>query len=64
MYVLDRRDGKLLRANALVRMSWANGVDMKTGRPNLTPENSRLYDRPEDRLPRHARRAQLASGGL
>ncbi len=40
LYVLDRRDGKLLRANALVRMSWANGVDMKTGRPNLTPETS------------------------
>jgi quinohemoprotein ethanol dehydrogenase len=38
LYVLDRRDGKLLRANPLVRMSWANGVDMKTGRPNLTPQ--------------------------
>ncbi len=40
LYVLDRRDGKLLRAHPLVRMSWANGVDMKTGRPNLTPETS------------------------
>ncbi|MBT2188109.1 PQQ-dependent dehydrogenase, methanol/ethanol family [Sphingobium nicotianae] len=40
LYVLDRRDGKLLRANALVRMNWANGVDMKTGRPRLTPEHS------------------------
>lgn len=40
MYVLDRRDGKLLRAHPLVRMNWANGVDMKTGRPNLTPEHS------------------------
>jgi len=40
LYVLDRRDGKLLRAHPLVRMSWANGVDMKTGRPNLTPEYS------------------------
>jgi quinohemoprotein ethanol dehydrogenase len=40
LYVLDRRDGKLLRANAIVRMNWAKGVDMKTGRPNLTPESS------------------------
>src|SRR5690606_25271856 len=24
----------------LVRMNWADGVDMKTGRPNLTPERS------------------------
>lgn len=40
LYVLDRRDGKLLRANPLVRMNWADGVDMKTGRPNLTPEKS------------------------
>ncbi|MBO9574890.1 MAG: PQQ-dependent dehydrogenase, methanol/ethanol family [Sphingobium sp.] len=40
LYVLDRRDGKLLRANAIARQSWANGVDMKTGRPNLTPEYS------------------------
>ena len=47
MYVLDRRDGKLLRANALVRMSWANGVDMKTGRPNLTPEHSDYTNGPK-----------------
>jgi quinohemoprotein ethanol dehydrogenase len=40
LYVLDRRDGKLLRANAIARMSWADGVDMKTGRPNLTPQYS------------------------
>jgi quinohemoprotein ethanol dehydrogenase len=47
MYVLDRRDGKLLRANALVRMNWANGVDMKTGRPNLTPESSDYTNGPK-----------------
>ncbi|WCT77929.1 PQQ-binding-like beta-propeller repeat protein [Novosphingobium humi] len=40
MYVLDRRDGKLLRANAIARVNWASGVDLKTGRPNLTPESS------------------------
>ncbi|MBO9582169.1 MAG: PQQ-dependent dehydrogenase, methanol/ethanol family [Sphingobium sp.] len=47
LYVLDRRDGKLLRANALVRMSWANGVDMKTGRPNLTPQFSDYTNGPK-----------------
>ena len=40
MYVLDRRTGQLLRANAIARVNWASGVDMKTGRPNLTPESS------------------------
>lgn len=40
LYVLDRKTGKLIRANAIVRMNWANGIDMKTGRPNLTPEHS------------------------
>lgn len=40
LYILDRRDGKLLRANAIVRMNWADGVNMKTGRPKLTPASS------------------------
>lgn len=47
LYVLDRRDGKLLRAHALVRMNWADGVDMKTGRPNLTPERSDYTNGPK-----------------
>ena len=47
LYVIDRRNGKLLRANALVRMNWANGVDMKTGRPNLTPEHSDFSTSPK-----------------
>jgi len=47
LYVLDRRDGKLLRANAIARMNWANGVDMKTGRPNLTPERSDYTNGPK-----------------
>lgn len=47
LYVLDRRDGTLLRANALVRMSWADGIDMKTGRPNLTPQWSDYTDGPK-----------------
>lgn len=39
-YILDRRDGKLLSAEPIAYMNWANGIDMKTGRPNLTPEHS------------------------
>jgi quinohemoprotein ethanol dehydrogenase len=35
LYVLDRRDGKLLRANRLVRTNWATSVDAKTGRPAM-----------------------------
>jgi alcohol dehydrogenase (cytochrome c) len=33
LYVLDRATGKLLAANAFARVNWADGIDMKTGRP-------------------------------
>lgn len=36
IYVLDARDGKLLAANTFGRVNWADGVDMTTGRPNVT----------------------------
>jgi alcohol dehydrogenase (cytochrome c) len=32
-YVIDRTDGKLLAANPYVKVNWASGIDMKTGRP-------------------------------
>jgi alcohol dehydrogenase (cytochrome c) len=32
-YVLDRTNGKVLAANPYVKVNWATGVDMKTGRP-------------------------------
>ena len=32
-YVLDRTNGKLLAANPYVKVNWANGIDLKTGRP-------------------------------
>jgi alcohol dehydrogenase (cytochrome c) len=32
-YVLDRTNGKLLAANPYVRVNWATGIDMKSGRP-------------------------------
>ena len=35
LYVLDAKSGKLLAANPYVDVSWASGVDMKTGRPIL-----------------------------
>jgi quinohemoprotein ethanol dehydrogenase len=47
LYVLDRRDGKLLRANPIVRTNWASGVDLKTGRPNLTPASSDYANGPK-----------------
>jgi quinohemoprotein ethanol dehydrogenase len=36
-YVLDRRDGKLISATNFVPVSWASGVDPKTGRPIENP---------------------------
>lgn len=38
LYVLDRRDGKLLRANKITRVNWARGVDLKTGLPDIDRE--------------------------
>ncbi len=32
-YVLDRATGKLITANPFVKVNWASGVDLKTGRP-------------------------------
>ena len=47
LYVLDRKTGQLLRANPLVRMNWAKGVDRKTGKPILTPATSDLSSGPQ-----------------
>ncbi|MDE2149473.1 MAG: PQQ-dependent dehydrogenase, methanol/ethanol family [Gammaproteobacteria bacterium] len=40
-YVLDRRDGTFISANAFVAQNWAAGIDPKTGRPQLA---GRPYD--------------------
>jgi quinohemoprotein ethanol dehydrogenase len=32
-YVLDRKSGALISAKAIVPMTWASGIDMKSGRP-------------------------------
>ncbi|HEU0095463.1 MAG TPA: PQQ-dependent dehydrogenase, methanol/ethanol family, partial [Rhizomicrobium sp.] len=36
-YVLDRKTGQLLSANNYVPITWATGVDMRTGRPIENP---------------------------
>jgi len=37
-YVLDRRTGELLSADPWVTVTWASGVNLKTGRPTVNPE--------------------------
>lgn len=37
-YVIDRQDGKLLAADKIGRVTWAERVDLQTGRPIETPE--------------------------
>ena len=37
-YVLDRRTGELLSADPFVTVTWATGVNLKTGRPTVNPE--------------------------
>src|SRR3546814_15350302 len=37
-YVIDRSNGELISAKNFVNVTWASGVDMKTGRPVETPE--------------------------
>ena len=36
LYVLDAKEGKLIAANAYGKVNWASGVDLETGRPNVT----------------------------
>jgi PQQ-dependent dehydrogenase (methanol/ethanol family) len=42
-YVLDRADGKLISAQPYTPVTWATGVDMKTGRPIENP-SARYHD--------------------
>ena len=46
-FVVDRENGRPLRAHQLVRTSWASGWDLETGRPQLTPEFSDYRDGPK-----------------
>ena len=42
-YVIDRTNGKLLAANPFVKVNWADGVDMKTGRPIKSAITKQMY---------------------
>ncbi len=42
-YVIDRTDGKLLRANPFATVTWASHVDLETGRPVEVAANA--YDK-------------------
>ena len=44
-YVLDRATGKLLSAKPFTQVTWATGVDLKTGRPVESP-NAQYEGRP------------------
>ena len=37
-YVIDREDGKVLRAHPFAAVTWATHVDLETGRPVENPE--------------------------
>lgn len=37
-YVLDRKSGQLISAEPYSKVTWADGVDLKTGRPRIKPE--------------------------
>ena len=44
-YVLDRKDGELLRAHNYVTVNWATHVDMNTGRPVENLEKDYLKEK-------------------
>jgi quinohemoprotein ethanol dehydrogenase len=47
LYIIDRRDGKLLRANPIVRVNWNKGIHPLTGRPIDNPEEADYRDGPK-----------------
>ena len=58
-YVLDRATGELISAAPYTEVTWATGIDMKTGRPIETPERA-LHESRDDQA-RTLRRPQLAA---
>jgi alcohol dehydrogenase (cytochrome c) len=43
-YILDRTDGQLLVANPYVKVNWAKGIDMESGRPIETDVTQQARD--------------------
>ena len=54
-YVLDRKTGRLISANNFTPVTWASGVDLKTGRP---------IENPGIRYDKTGKTAQLLPGAL
>ncbi len=50
-YVIEARTGKLLHATPFMNVNWANGVDLKTGRPRIKPEARYPDGKPWDLSP-------------
>jgi alcohol dehydrogenase (cytochrome c) len=44
LYVLDRSNGKLLAANKYVKATWADHIDMETGRPVWSEGTKQILD--------------------
>jgi len=49
-YVLDRKTGELISAKNFVRVTWADGIDLKSGRP-IPHAGARLENGPSDIAP-------------
>ena len=47
MYVFDRRDGKLLKANAIVFQNWTKGIDPETGKAIIDFEQADYFASPK-----------------
>jgi len=45
-YVLDRATGRLLAANNYIKVTWADGVDLETGRPRWTEPTKQIMNGP------------------
>jgi quinohemoprotein ethanol dehydrogenase len=54
-YVLDRKTGQLISAKNFIPITWASGVDQKTGRP---------IENPDIRYDKTGKRAQMLPGAL
>ena len=46
-YVLERKDGKLLAANKYVKATWADHIDLDTGRPVWSEATKKILDHVE-----------------
>lgn len=47
MYLIDRRNGKVLKAHSIVYQNWADGVDLETGRPNIRADLADYFNEPK-----------------